>query len=223
MTGVGPPQVQAPMPSRLVPPILYENAVRMIGTLPTLRPRPTSTNIRALTTYLSDRITSIPSYQSPEFGHMGMVEEKTVYALTGADPWVEFNNLGVFCDRTDGTASTVQQKDAEAICLAHKTIFDSQTNVRRAVIDALNLAVPRKYKRYNTSTHIGAKKYKANSDPGKIPDALRYNYGKVHPSEKTRNDTLFSAPWVASSPIKSRFGRLEECFVFTMITRPPYT
>ena len=218
-----PQQVPAPMPSRLVPPISYKNAVRMIGTMPTLRPRPTSTNIRTLTTYLSDRITSIPSYQSPEFGYMGMVKEKIVYALTGADPWVEFNNPGAFRDRTDGTASTVQQKDAEAICLAHKKIFDSQTNVRRAVIDTLNLAVPREYKRYNTSTYIGAKIYKANSDPGKIPDALRYNYGKVQPSEKTRNDILFNASWVASSPIESLFDRLEACFVFAMITRPPYT
>ena len=173
------PHVPSPMPSRLVPPISYKDAVRTIGTLPTLRPRPTSTNIRALTTYLSDRITSIPSYQSPEFGYMGMVEEKTVYALTGADPWVDFNNPGAYRDRTDGTASTVQQKDAEAIYLAHKAIFDSQTNVRRAVIDALNLAVPREYKRYNTNTQIGAKIYKANSDPREILDALRYNYGKV--------------------------------------------
>ena len=48
-----------------------------------------------------DRITSIPSYQSPELGYMGMVEEKTVYALTGADPWVDFNNPGAYRDRTD--------------------------------------------------------------------------------------------------------------------------
>ena len=115
---------------------------------------------------------------------MGMVEEKTVYTLTGADPCVDFNHPGAYRNRTDGTASTVQQKDAEAIYLAHKAIFDSQTNVRRAVIDALNLAVPREYKRYNTNTQIGAKIYKANSDPREILDALRYNYGKVQPSEK---------------------------------------
>ena len=58
-----------------------------------------------------------------------MVEEKTVYALTGADPWVDFDDPGAYRERTDGTASTVQQKHAEAIYLAHKAIFDSQTNV----------------------------------------------------------------------------------------------
>ena len=184
MAGVVPPHVPSPVPSRSVPPISYEDAVRMIGTLPTLRPQPISTNIRALTTYLSDKITSIPSYQSPEFGYMGMVEEKTVYVLTGADPWVDFNDPGAYRDRTDGTASPVQQKDAEAIYFAHKAIFDSQTNVQRAVIEALNLAVSREYKRYNTNTQIGAKIYKANSDPREILDALRYNYGKVQPSEK---------------------------------------
>ena len=81
-----------------------------------------------------------------------MVEEKTVHALTGADPWVGFEDPGAYCDKTDGTASAIQQKDAEAIYLAHKAIFDSKTKVRRAIIDALNLAVPRKYKRYTAYT-----------------------------------------------------------------------
>ena len=124
---------------------------------------------------------------------MGMVEEKTVYALTGAEPWVDFNNPGAYRDRTDGTASTVQQKDAEAIYLAHKAIFDSQTNVRRTAIDALNLAVPREYKRYNTNTQIGAKIYKANSDPREILDALRYNYVLVLYLLYSRGTARFSA------------------------------
>ena len=53
-----------------------------------------------------------------------MVEEKTVYALTGADPWHDFKDPGAYCGETDGTVSAVQQKDAEAIYLAHKVIFD---------------------------------------------------------------------------------------------------
>ena len=86
----------------------------------------------------------------------------------------------------------------------------------------MNLAVPRKYKRANLVNQIGAKIYKANNDPRRILDTLRYNYGKVQPSEKTRNDTLLNAPSVTKDPIETLVDRLQECFVFAMITRPPY-
>ena len=76
--------------------------------------------------------------------------------------------------------------DAEAIYLAHKAIFGSQTNVGRVIIDALIFAMPREYKRSNTINQIGAKIYKVNSDPQVILNALRYNYRKVQPSKKTR-------------------------------------
>ena len=83
--------------------------------------------------------------------------------------------------------------------------------------------MPRKYKRANTVNQIGAKIYKANGDARKILDTLQYKYGKVQPSEKMRKNTLFNAPWATNDPIEELFDRLEECFVFAMITRPPYT
>ena len=107
--------------------------------------------------------------------------------------------------------------------MAHTAIFDSQTNVRQTIIDALNLAVPRQYKRTNTPNQIGAKIYKANYDPRRILGTLRYNYGKVQPSGKTRKDTFFNAPWATKDHTKTLVDRLEECFVFVMITRLPYT
>ena len=96
---------------------------------------------------------------------MGVVEEKTVYALTGAPPWVDYQDPGAVHDRTDGLALSVQQKDAEAIYVAHKGIFNFQTNATQAIINALNLAKPRQYKRTNTPNQIGANIYKANDDP----------------------------------------------------------
>ena len=118
-----------------------------------------------------------------------------MYALTGVAPWFDYIYLGALREKkTDGLASAVQQKDAEAIYMAHKGMFNSQTKVRRAIINALNLVVIRQYKRTNTPSQIGAKIYKANDDPHCILDILRYNYGKGQPSKKTRNNTLFNTP-----------------------------
>ena len=45
----------------------------------------------------------------------------------------------------------------------------------------------------------------------------------MQPAEKTRNDNLFNALWATKYPIEELFDRLEKCFVFAMISRPPYT
>ena len=51
------------------PEVTFEDALAVIGTLPSLEPRPTSTNIRALEIDLVDKLTMIPSTQSVNFGY----------------------------------------------------------------------------------------------------------------------------------------------------------
>ena len=92
--------------SQSVSPVSYDDTVWTIGVLPGLLPRPISTNIHTLTIYLCDRITSIPSYQLLEYGYMGIVEERAVYALTGAPPWVDYQDPGAARDRTDRSATS---------------------------------------------------------------------------------------------------------------------
>ena len=65
---------------------------------------------------------------------MGTVEERTVY-LTGAPAWIGHQDPGAVREHTDGTATTVKQKDAKVIYITHKGIFNSRTNVRQEVID----------------------------------------------------------------------------------------
>ena len=90
--------------------------------------------------------------------------------------------------------SQIQFSNVEDKIDVIEAIFDLKTNIRRAIIDALNLAMPREYKRTNTPNQIRVKIYKANDDPCRILGTLRYKYGTVQPSKKTRKDTLFNAP-----------------------------
>ena len=98
---VPPPAAATQGQNRSVPPISHNDVVQTTGILPSLAPRLTSTNIRTLTTYLCNRIISKPSYQLREFGYMGMLEEKMVYALTGAPPRVNYQDPGAVRDPTD--------------------------------------------------------------------------------------------------------------------------
>ena len=137
------------------PAIKFEDTRDKIAILPSLGPRPNATNMQALCVNLVDKLTTIPSQQSAEFGYAGMVEQEEIYALNVADPWVNFPDPGVH--RTaDGTLDSAEQRDTEVIFNANKKVFDSESNVRRAIIDGLNAAVPRQYKR-SGGTSIGAK------------------------------------------------------------------
>ena len=62
--------------------VKFKYALAVIGTLPSLAPRPTATNIRALEIDLVNKLTMIPSKKSVEFGYAGKVEVDVVYINT---------------------------------------------------------------------------------------------------------------------------------------------
>ena len=55
------------------PEVTFEDALAVVGTLPSLAPCPTAINICALETDLVDKLTIIPSKQSVDFGYSGKV------------------------------------------------------------------------------------------------------------------------------------------------------
>ena len=63
------------------PLVTYADAVAVIGTLPSLAPRPCSTNIRAQTIDIIDKLTIIPGEQSADLGYSGLAKQDAVNAL----------------------------------------------------------------------------------------------------------------------------------------------
>ena len=51
------------------PEVTFEDALAVIGKLPSLAPRPTATNIRALEIDLVEKLMMIPYKQSVDFGY----------------------------------------------------------------------------------------------------------------------------------------------------------
>ena len=76
---------------------------------------------------------------------------------------------------------------------ANKCVYDSQLNVVRAINEALNIAVPRDYRRSTTGDGIGIHVYRPTDNPHTILTNLRNRYGKATPNEKAQNETQFSA------------------------------
>ena len=201
--------------------ISYEEAKTRIGVLPTCGPRPNATNIRALVKTLAERAATIPSTQSSDHGYLGMVVTPGEYALVENNPWRDFPDPGPVRGNIDGNATATQQRDAEAIYRGAKTIFDSQSNVRRAVNDALNAAIPQPFRR-STNT-IGVRIFRATDDTREIIQRLQNSYGKPSPSIKEEKGQLWRAPWNPAEPIEILLDTLEECFTFAAIYGPAYT
>ena len=82
-------------------------------------------------------------------------------------------------------------RDAEATYVAGKADYISQLNVTQAIITALNVAVPKQFKRGTNAGGgiMGANPYRNNQDPRAILLALCTLYGKPLPAEKQANMT----------------------------------
>ena len=87
---------------------------------------------------------------------------------------------------------------------ARKMMFDSQSNVNRAIIAGFNLAVPRTYRRAVAGV-VSTHNYRFTDKPKVILKVLQENYGQMTPTEKTKMEADWSAAWNPSEPIKLLF------------------
>ena len=175
------------------PPITFEDAVSIVGTLPPLHPRPSGTNLRACALDLIGNLSGMPSHQLPDHGYSGMVKEPAIYALTSpAIPWLDWPDPGPH--RTiDASLDAAGQADALVPYNAYKKVYDLQENVRRAVINALNVAVPQAYRQV-AGGGVGVRNYRPTDSPMAILASLRRLYGRLTPTERTGMEARWSAP-----------------------------
>ena len=83
-------------------------------------------------------------------------------------------------------------------------VWDSQSNVNRAIIAGLKLAVPRTYRR-TVAGAVGTRNYRFTDGPMVILQGLQDNYGQMTPTEKTKMEADWSAAWNPSEPIELLF------------------
>jgi len=162
-----------------------------------------------------------------------MVQNAQLYALSTNTPWVDVADPGITHQGTRVNLMPNQQADQPLtadLARAEKTVWEaecqiyfSQQNVKRAVIDALNLAVPKPFRRV-PGGNIGVTAFKITDNPRDILDRLRSLYGKPTPGEKRANDTRFNQGWDAGTEtIEELFDRLEDCYTIAIVAKPPYT
>ena len=95
-------------------------------------------------------------------------------------------------------------------------MWDSHSNVNRAIIAGLNLAVPHTYRRAVAGA-VGTRNYRFTDDPKVILQGLKDNYGQMTPTEKMKMEADWSAAWNLSEPIELLFDRLEYCYILPCV------
>ena len=101
-------------------------------------------------------------------------------------------------------------KTEQALWEANTKVYVNQQNVLRAIIDALNSAVPKSYRR-TQGENIGAVLHRVTDDPRTILDGLTDRYGRATPAEKRANEVKFNAPWKhGTETVEDLVGRLED-------------
>ena len=118
--------------------ITYDEALAIIRNLPTMAPRPNATNICAIKRHLDERLSTIPSFQSTTFRYAGMSKKAELYALDTTTPWADSENPETVGEGTDGSLDARAQRDKQALYDGRASIYTSQSNVKRAIITALN-------------------------------------------------------------------------------------
>ena len=134
---------------------------------------------------------------------------------------MDFENPGPVRQGTDGSLDAGAQQDQQAIYDGRVAIFTWQANVKRAIIAALNLCVPKSYRRVDGG--IGVLHYKVNQCPRNILDHFRNVYGRPTPMGKTMNEVNWAAAYNPNETIEDLYDRLEECFVVAPVAKPAYT
>ena len=82
-----------------------------------------------------------------------------------------------------GHNTLIEQQNVKTIYDAKQVVFDSQENVRRAINDALNKAIPNAFRK-PIGKQIGQKVYTVRDNSRDILSNLRTKYGTSTLSEK---------------------------------------
>ena len=157
-----------------------EVATALIGSLPSLAPRPTGANIRALEQDLIKKLGSIPSHQSREQGYTGMIMQPVLYARRCNIPWQDFADPGKH-RAIDPQLNTAGQADLLVEWTYNKGVYDSEQNLKAAIIMGLNHAVPPEYRRM--ANDVGTREFRITDSPLDIMNKLRGVYGQLTPTE----------------------------------------
>jgi hypothetical protein len=199
--------------------ITFERAKEHVGVIPTMHPRPTFDNINHAVIHLVRKLQQLPApHQSKRNGYAGKLLSAAQYALLDAKAWIDWPYPGPHHTFPKGADRTTMEQ-AKTVWNANNDVYNSEQNVDRAVIAALDMAVPDDFK----SGGVAANGWSGNINARDIIANLKEKYGKPGPADKAKIEAIYMKPYNPSRPIESMFKELETARMMSILARVPYT
>jgi hypothetical protein len=199
--------------------ISFERAKEHVGAIPTMHPRPTFDNINQAVIHLVRKLQQLPApHQSARNGYAGKILSIPQYALLDNQAWVDWPYPGAHHTFPEG-ADRATMEQAKTVWTANNDVYNSEQNVDRAVIAALDIAVPDDFK----SGGVAANGWSGNVNARDIIASLKDKYGTPRPADKAKIEAIYMKPYNPSRPIESMFKELETARMMSILARVPYT
>jgi hypothetical protein len=199
--------------------ITFERAKEHVGVIPTMHPIPTFDNINQAVIHLIRKLQQLPAPpQSARNGYAGKILSVPQYALLDNQAWVDWPYPGAHHTFPQGP-DRAEMEQAKMVWTANNDVDTSEQNVDRAVIAALDIAVPDNFK----SGGVAANGWSGNVNSRDILANLNDKYGTPGPADKAKIEALYMKPYNPSRPIESMFKELETARMMSILARVPYT
>jgi hypothetical protein len=199
--------------------ITFERAKEHVGVIPTMHPRPTFDNLNQAVIHLVRKLQQLPApHQSTRNGYAGKILSVAQYALLDNRAWIDWPYPGPHHTFEQG-ADRATMEQAKTVWTANSDVYNSEQNVDRAVIAALDMAVPDDFK----SGGGAANGWSGNINARDIIETLKDKYGTPGPADKAKIETIYMKPYNPSRPIESMFKELETARMMSILAKVPYT
>jgi hypothetical protein len=199
--------------------ITFERAKEHVGVIPTMHPRPTFDNINQAVIHLGRKLQQLPApHQSTRNGYAGKILSVPQYALLDTQAWIDWPYPGPHHTFPNG-ADRATMEQAKTVWTANIDVYNSEQNVDRAVIAALDMSVPDDFK----SGGVAANGWSGNVNAREIIASLKDKYGTPGPADKAKIEAIYMKPYNPTRPIESMFKELETARMMSILARVPYT
>jgi hypothetical protein len=199
--------------------LTFERVKEHLGAIPTMHPRPTFDNINNAVIHLVRKLQQLPApHQSTRNGYAGKILGTSEYALLDNQAWNDWPYPGPHHTFPTGAASEIREQE-KVVWTANTEVYNSEQNVDRAVIAALDIAVPDDFKSGGAATNGWSGDMAARD----IIANLKEKYGKPGPADKAKIEAIFMKPYNPSRPIESMLKELETARMMSILAKIPYT
>jgi hypothetical protein len=199
--------------------LTFERVREHIGAIPTMHPRPTFDNINNAVIHLVRKLQQLPApHQSTRNGYAGKILSPAEYALLDTQAWRDWPYPGPHHTFPPNSTREIMEQE-KTVWAANTEVYNSEQNVDRAIIAALDIAVPDDFKYGGAATNG----WSGDMTSRAIIASLKEKYGKPGPADKAKIEAIFMKPYNPNRPIESMLKELETARMMSILAKIPYT